>query len=60
MGTPCNSKDLIEATGCKILKDLEKLKQFPHLHQRTKLAVYCCNTRISCFQYQNLCVLLES
>ena len=33
-----------------IQKDLDALTAFPALHQRTKLALYCCNTRITYLQ----------
>ena len=33
-----------------IQKDLDALMAFPSLHQRTKLALYCCNTRITYLQ----------
>ena len=29
-----------------IQRDLDLLSTFDHLHQRTKLALYCCNSRI--------------
>jgi hypothetical protein len=47
VGTPEYSTSHIQATGRKIVTDLELLQDFSFLHHRVKLALYCCNTRIS-------------
>jgi hypothetical protein len=47
IGTPQFCSLHIESACRKILADLDRLKTFPYLHHRTKLALYCCNTRIS-------------
>ena len=45
--TYCNL--VLEAIAVKIEQDLALLKEFPWLHQRTKLALYCSNTRATYF-----------
>ena len=48
LGCPIWTSAIAESssTGCKML-ELEKLKHFPYSHNSDKLAIYCCNTRIS-------------
>ena len=47
LGTPefCRSHTAKVMTNIKV--DLDLLAHLPALHQRTKLAIYCCNARIS-------------
>ena len=40
----CNS--IVQRNTEDITSDLALLSKFPHLHQRMKLAIYCCNTRV--------------
>ena len=51
LGCPIGTADycasLVDKIISKVGTDLQHLKQFPHLHQRVKLAIYCCNTRIT-------------
>ena len=46
IGTEAFRHKLIDSIISKVSSDLDCLRQFPHLHQRVKLAIYCCNTRI--------------
>ena len=54
LGCPIGSSEYSTAHLNKIIgdiqKDLDALSTFPSLHQRTKLALYCCNTRITYLQ----------
>ena len=47
IGTQVYSASQLQKTIAKVQTDLDLLNHFPHLHQRIKLAIYCCNTRIS-------------
>ena len=54
LGCPVGSSEYSTAHLNKIVEDiqtdLDALMAFPSLHQRTKLALYCCNTRITYLQ----------
>jgi hypothetical protein len=51
LGCPVGSPEYWTVYLSKIVadiqKDLDELSAFPSLHQRTKLALHCCNTRIT-------------
>ena len=47
MGTQAYCENVICSTIAKIEADLLLLKDFKWCHQRAKLAIYCCNTRIT-------------
>ena len=51
LGCPIGTKEFcdhsIQTVIGKVERDLNQLRHFPHLHQRIKLAIYCCNTRIT-------------
>ena len=49
LGSETYCKLVLEAIADKIEQDLALLKEFPWLHQRTKLAIYCSNTRATYF-----------
>ena len=49
LGSPGFCKDLMQALATKVEKDISVLVQFPHVHQRIKLATYCANTRAAYF-----------
>jgi hypothetical protein len=44
-GAYCNTH--IQKAIATVRTDLDLLTHFPLLHQRIKLAIYCCNTRIT-------------
>jgi hypothetical protein len=54
LGCPVGSSQYSSVHLSKIVADiqtdLDALMAFPSLHQRTKLALYCCNTRITYLQ----------
>ena len=54
LGCPIGSKEYstehLHGIIGDIQKDLDALTALPCLHQRTKLAIYCCNTRITYLQ----------
>jgi hypothetical protein len=45
LGTRTFCQKVVERTAASIEGDLVLLKEFPHIHQRIKLATYCANTR---------------
>ena len=47
LGSPQYCAELVQKVIHSIKQDLDLLSAFPHLHQRTKLAVHCSNTRIT-------------
>jgi hypothetical protein len=47
IGTQMYCETQIRSTIAKIETDLQLLKDFKWLHQRAKLAIYCCNTRMT-------------
>jgi len=51
LGCPLGADDycsrLLKSVIAKVEDDLHHLRQFPHIHQRIKMTIYCCNTRIS-------------
>ena len=51
LGCPIGTKEFcdhsIQTVIGKVERDLNQLRHFPHLHQRIKLAIYCCNPRIT-------------
>jgi hypothetical protein len=49
LGTEAYCKLVLEDITSKIEQDLTLLKEFPWLHQRTKLAIFCSNTRATYF-----------
>ena len=49
LGTDAFCKMVLQEIAQKIEKDLTLLKEFPWLHQRIKLAIYCSNTRATYF-----------
>ena len=53
LGCPLGSdeycRQVLEEIATKIEKDLTLLKEFPCLHQRLKLAIFCSNTRATYF-----------
>ena len=54
LGCPLGSREHVtahlHAVIADIQKDLDAVTALPALHQRTKLAIYCCNTRITYLQ----------
>jgi hypothetical protein len=51
LGSEAYSKLVLEGIAAKIEQDLAQLKEFPWLHQRAKLAIYCSNPlATSCFR----------
>ena len=46
IGLPDFCDSLIQSLIGKVENDLSHLRQFPNIHQRIKLATYCCNTRV--------------
>ena len=47
IGTPVFCQTTVDQSLDCIKADLVLLQSFPYLHQRMKLAIYCCNTRAS-------------
>ena len=45
LGTSTFCQRVVEQTAASIEGDLVLLSEFPHIHQRIKLATYCANTR---------------
>ena len=45
LGTSTFCQKVVERTAAAIEGDLVLLREFPHLHQRIKMAIYCANTR---------------